>query len=197
MWLSGKRIFLQCRRLGFDPYVKKIPWRRKWQPSPVFLPGNPIDRGVWWAAAQFGGVAKESDTTKSLNSNKNNLYSSFPICHDESSLIHTTNAYSLFLLLSNFVLCKGANLQPGKLCTYQSMARLRSEALKSGQRVSPHPSEVSMTLINIKLIINHVYTILYRCIYIYIHTHICVYFNIFKKFCSFYKQLSCNNLFIL
>ena len=25
---------------GFDPWVGKIPWRRKWQPSPVFLPGK-------------------------------------------------------------------------------------------------------------------------------------------------------------
>ena len=27
-------------RPGFDPWVKKIPWRRKWQPTPVFLPGK-------------------------------------------------------------------------------------------------------------------------------------------------------------
>ena len=26
--------------LGFDPWVGKIPWRRKWQPTPVFLPGK-------------------------------------------------------------------------------------------------------------------------------------------------------------
>ena len=26
--------------LGFDPYVGKIPWRRKWQHTPVFLPGE-------------------------------------------------------------------------------------------------------------------------------------------------------------
>ena len=26
--------------LGFDPLVRKIPWRRKWQPTPVFLPGK-------------------------------------------------------------------------------------------------------------------------------------------------------------
>ena len=26
--------------LGFDPWVRKIPWRRKWQPTPVFLPGK-------------------------------------------------------------------------------------------------------------------------------------------------------------
>ena len=27
-------------RLGFDPLVRKIPWRRTWQPTPVFLPGE-------------------------------------------------------------------------------------------------------------------------------------------------------------
>ena len=37
---NGKRVFLQCGRLGFDPRVGKIPWRRKWQPTPVFLPGK-------------------------------------------------------------------------------------------------------------------------------------------------------------
>jgi len=26
--------------LGFDPWVRKIPWSRKWQPAPVFLPGK-------------------------------------------------------------------------------------------------------------------------------------------------------------
>ena len=29
---------LQWKRLGFDPWVGKIPWRRKWQPTPIFLP---------------------------------------------------------------------------------------------------------------------------------------------------------------
>ena len=28
----------RCRRRGFDPWVGEIPWRRKWQPTPVFLP---------------------------------------------------------------------------------------------------------------------------------------------------------------
>ena len=30
----------QCRRHGFNPRVRKISWRRKWQPTPVFLPGK-------------------------------------------------------------------------------------------------------------------------------------------------------------
>ena len=41
--LSGKGPACQCRRrrrLGFDPWVGKIPWRRKRQPTPVFLPGE-------------------------------------------------------------------------------------------------------------------------------------------------------------
>ena len=36
--LSRWRNHLQCRRPGFDPWVRKIPLRRKWEPSPVFLP---------------------------------------------------------------------------------------------------------------------------------------------------------------
>ena len=42
-WLISKRIHLQCRsyrRYGFDPWVRKILWRRKWQHSLVFLPGE-------------------------------------------------------------------------------------------------------------------------------------------------------------
>ena len=38
------------KRHGFDSWVRKIPWRRKWQPTPVFLLENPLDRGAWWAA---------------------------------------------------------------------------------------------------------------------------------------------------
>ena len=45
----------------FIPRVGKIPWRRKWQPTPVSSLGDPMDRGAWWATAN--GVAKELDTT--------------------------------------------------------------------------------------------------------------------------------------
>ena len=38
--LSGKESACQCRRHGFNPWVRKIPWRRKWQPTLVFLPGK-------------------------------------------------------------------------------------------------------------------------------------------------------------
>ena len=41
--------------------VRKIPWRERWQPTPVFLSGNPMDTGAWWATVN--GVAKEWGTT--------------------------------------------------------------------------------------------------------------------------------------
>ena len=42
-WHTGEESACQGRRRlrhGFDPWVGKIPWRRAWQPTPVFLPGN-------------------------------------------------------------------------------------------------------------------------------------------------------------
>ena len=42
-WLSGKESACNAGDPGdrvFDPWVGKIPWRRKWQPTPVFLPGK-------------------------------------------------------------------------------------------------------------------------------------------------------------
>ena len=35
---SDGRVCLQWGRPEFDPWVRKIPWRRKWQPTPIFLP---------------------------------------------------------------------------------------------------------------------------------------------------------------
>ena len=50
------------RRLGFTPWVGKIPWRRKWQPAPVFLAGKSHGQ-----RSRMGhivpGVTKESDRT--------------------------------------------------------------------------------------------------------------------------------------
>ena len=44
-WLSGKESACQCRRRGFEPWVRKTPWRRKWQPTAVFLPGESHGQG--------------------------------------------------------------------------------------------------------------------------------------------------------
>ena len=60
----GKEPACQCRkhkRREFDPWVGKIPWRRAWQPTPVFLPGESHGEepgGLWSVGPQ------ESDTTE-------------------------------------------------------------------------------------------------------------------------------------
>ena len=64
---SGKEPAYQCRRCrrhGFDPWVGKIPWRRAWQPTPVFLPGE--FHGQRSLAGYSPGGCKKSDTTKWL-----------------------------------------------------------------------------------------------------------------------------------
>ena len=50
-WLSGKESACQSGRPGFDLWVEEDPWRRKCQPTPLFLPGKSRDRGAWRAAA--------------------------------------------------------------------------------------------------------------------------------------------------
>ena len=39
--------FMLCKRRRFDPWVVKIPWRRTWQRTPVFLPEESHYRGAW------------------------------------------------------------------------------------------------------------------------------------------------------
>ena len=52
----------QCRRLGFNPWVGKIPWRRKWQPTPVFLPGKSHEQRGLMGYSPWGH--KELDRTE-------------------------------------------------------------------------------------------------------------------------------------
>ena len=62
---SCKEPDCQCRRhkrLGFSPWVGKIPWRRKWQPTPVFLPGE--FHGQRSLAGYSPWDCKESDMTE-------------------------------------------------------------------------------------------------------------------------------------
>ena len=54
--------YRRCRRQGFNPWVGKIPWSRKWQPTPVFLPGEP--HGQRNPAGFSPWSHKESDMTE-------------------------------------------------------------------------------------------------------------------------------------
>ena len=61
---DGKNVCLQHRKPGFDFWVGKIPWRRKWQPTPVLLPGK--SHGPRSLVGYSAQVA-EPDTTEQLH----------------------------------------------------------------------------------------------------------------------------------
>ena len=75
-WLSGKESACQCRRHEFDLWVRKIPWRRTWQPTPVFLPGKSHgqrsleSRSLWGCKRVRHGLA--------TNNNNHDCSSGFP-----------------------------------------------------------------------------------------------------------------------
>ena len=64
-WLSGKESPGQCKRCGFSPWVRKILWRREWQPTPVFLPRESHGQRSLVGYSPRGH--KESDTTERLH----------------------------------------------------------------------------------------------------------------------------------
>ena len=68
MWLSGEESACQSRSCGFDPRNGKIPWRRAWQPTPVFLPGESHGQRSLVGYSPWG--CKQSDTTQWLNKYK-------------------------------------------------------------------------------------------------------------------------------
>ena len=105
-WHSGKASACQCRRhrrCRFNPWVGKISWRKKRQPTPVFLPGKSHGPRNLVGYSPWG--RKESDTTKS------NLACE----HDEWNRIH---AYDITLwvcaksLLSCLTLCDPMDCSP-------------------------------------------------------------------------------------
>ena len=62
---SGKYTICQSwrhKRCGFDPWVRKIPWRRAWQSTPVFMPGESHGQRSLVGYSQWGST--ESDTTE-------------------------------------------------------------------------------------------------------------------------------------
>ena len=62
-WLRWWRICLQCGRSRFNPWVRKIPWRRKWQFTLVFLPG---ESHVAWQTT-VPGITKSQTQLKRLS----------------------------------------------------------------------------------------------------------------------------------
>ena len=56
--------YRRCKRHGFDPWVWKIPWRRKWQPTQFLLPGESHGQRSLMGYSPWG--RKESHTTEAM-----------------------------------------------------------------------------------------------------------------------------------
>ena len=71
-WLSGKESAYQYRKFRFSSWVRKIPWRRKWQPNAVFLPGESHGQRSLVGYTLWG--CRESDMTEQLSTQAWLLY---------------------------------------------------------------------------------------------------------------------------
>ena len=63
-WFKGKESAFQCRKCrgcGFNPWLRKIPWKRKWQPTPISLTGKCRGQRNLESYSPWG--CKESDMT--------------------------------------------------------------------------------------------------------------------------------------
>ena len=70
---AGKEPACQCKRGRFHPWVRKIPGRKKWQPTPVFLPGKSYEQRSLEGYSPWG--PGESDTAEQLS--KHSLVTGF------------------------------------------------------------------------------------------------------------------------
>ena len=93
----------RCKRHGFDPWVGKIPWRRAWQPTPVFFPGVfcPMDRGDLQATVHR--VAQNQTQLKQLSTHISQHeihFQPFAFCSgsQEADFSHCINRLALWLL---------------------------------------------------------------------------------------------------
>ena len=104
------RHFLKCaeERSRFNPWVRKIPWSRKWQPTPVFLPGEFHGQRSLLGYRQQGG--KESDMTEyargkevSYNSEKlRNISTNQKVCKSAKGQFWGTRDISIFSPILNW-----------------------------------------------------------------------------------------------
>ena len=78
-WRSGKESTCQYRRLGFNPWVGRVPWKRKWQPTPAFLPGNSHGQRSLVGLQPMGSQESQTQlsdwTTISISTAREDLFS--------------------------------------------------------------------------------------------------------------------------
>ena len=106
---QGLRIFLQCKRPRFNPWVRKIPWIREWKSTLVCLTGKFHRQRSLVGYSPWGH--KESDTTEwlTLFSHFSYLYLSYIYIYfhiyilDLTKVINTRQKSQLFVILNSYL----------------------------------------------------------------------------------------------
>ena len=87
---DGKEYSCQCRRPGFNqnnPWVEKIPWRKEWLLTPIFLPVKFHGQRSLMGYSPWGH--KESDMTEQLKLSLSNMYT-YTCIHTLYYAVNTT-----------------------------------------------------------------------------------------------------------
>ena len=94
-WLSSKESACQGRRHEFDPWVGRIPWRRKWQPTPVFLLGKSHGQKSLVDCSPWGCKSSEHNLVTNLTHSLCPLPVSFNV-YREYIFYHKSESKSIY-----------------------------------------------------------------------------------------------------
>ena len=136
------RIRLQCRRrrrLEFDPWARKIHWRRKWQPTPVFLPGKSHGQSSLAGYSLWG--PKASDTTEQLKSSNIDTHTGSQI-EGPVALEQATASLVLALGLVLYPLAEIVEKQTSPLPQSQASVPAFPVPMPGGSSQSPSPTSL-------------------------------------------------------
>ena len=139
-WRSGKEFACQCRRLRFDSWVGNIPWRRKWQPTLVFLPGKSYGQRSLVGYCPWGRKRVRHDlATKTTSSSL-----PWPVCH-YVFIEKTEPGKPLSITVSLWIL--NASIPPSLfLASFVSLAHCISLTVSRQHSQSPlPPTQASMS----------------------------------------------------
>ena len=107
---------MQTRRLKFDPWVGKIPWRREWQPTPLFLPRK--SQGQRGLAGDSPWGRKQLDRTERLTLSHFNGFLAVPVqsCFrlDSSLLLGDSSSSIMFGAGGEYCRCHRPPRKSGK-----------------------------------------------------------------------------------
>ena len=87
------------KRHGFDPWVRRIPWRKAWQPTPVFLPGeSPWTEEPGRLQSMGSQRVRHEETTQHTHTQPHYISTEYSISHLPKWLLHSFSVPKLSII---------------------------------------------------------------------------------------------------